>query len=271
MELCGIVEAFAPVKGPESTAVPVVKTIWELDKPDIAILCLPSRDMREFAVSCLEKGISTVDAFDIHSDILEFKKALDKSAKQGNVAAVISAGWDPGSDSVIRALFEACAPKGITYTNFGPGMSMGHTVAVKAISGVEKALSMTIPVGAGVHRRMVYVQLAPGANIEKVASAIKADPYFVHDETHVTQVDNLDDYMDVGHGVNLERRGTSGVTSNQTFQFSMRINNPAITSQVMVCSARAALRQAPGAYTLLEIPVIDLLPGDREDLIHRLV
>ena len=29
----------------------------------------------------------------------------------------------------VRTMLEAIAPKGITYTNFGPGMSMGHTVA----------------------------------------------------------------------------------------------------------------------------------------------
>ena len=50
----------------------------------------------------------------------------------------------------------------------------------------------------------------------------------------------------------------------------MRINNPALTAQVMVCAARAALRMAPGAYTMPEIAPIDLLPGDREKWITKL-
>jgi diaminopimelate dehydrogenase len=148
---------------------------------------------------------------------------------------------------------------------------MGHSVAAKAVKGVEDAISVTIPAGEGIHRRMVYVRLVPGANFDEVSASIKADPYFSKDETHVTLVDNLDDYMDVGHGVNMERRGISSLVSNQNFNFSMRINNPALTSQVMVSAARAALRQAPGAYTLVELPVIDLLPGEREDIIRRLV
>ena len=41
-------------------------------------------------------------------------------------------------------------------------MSMGHTVAVKAIDGVKAALSMTIPTGTGIHRRMVYIELKDG-------------------------------------------------------------------------------------------------------------
>ena len=82
-------------------------------------------------------GINTVDSFDIHTGIADLRRSLDSVAKAHNAVSVISAGWDPGSDSVVRALLEAMVPKGITYTNFGPGMSMGHTVAVKAIEGVK--------------------------------------------------------------------------------------------------------------------------------------
>ncbi|MCL2006580.1 MAG: diaminopimelate dehydrogenase [Treponema sp.] len=271
MELSGFVRSSDTSPIPEFPGIPVVKTIEELGKIDIAILSLPSRSVKERAVSYLEKGISTVDSYDIHKDIFELRCTLDAAAKKGNARAVVSTGWDPGTNSVIRAILEACTPKGLTYTNFGPGMSMGHTVAVKAIKGVQNALSMTIPIGTGLHRRMVYVQLAAGADFKEVSNAIKTDPYFINDETHVIQVDNVDNYIDMGHGVSLERRGTSGTTPNQTFQFIMRANNPALTSQIMVCTARAALRQAPGAYTLIELPVIDLLPGEREAIIRRLV
>ena len=271
IELCGIIRSSSCESISELPSVPVVKTVEELGKIDVVILSLPTRNVKDSAVSYLEKGISTVDSFDIHSEIFELKCVLDKAAKQGNSRAVISAGWDPGSDSVIRTLLEASAPRGITYTNFGPGMSMGHSVAVKAIDGVENAISMTIPAGSGVHRRMVYVQLKEGANIKDVTTAIKTDPYFIKDETHVTQVNCIDDYFDVGHGVDMERRGSSGETSNQYFQFAMRINNPALTSQLIVSAARAALKQLPGAYTMIEIPIIDLLPGNREDIIKRLV
>lgn len=183
----------------------------------------------------------------------------------------MSAGWDPGTDSVIRALLEACAPKGLTYTNFGPGMSMGHTVAVKAIEGVKAALSMTIPTGTGIHRRMVYIELQEGYPFGEVAQKIKNDPYFAHDETHVMQVENVDTLLDMGHGVNLTRKGVSGKTQNQLFEFNMHINNPALTAQIMVSAARATIRQQPGCYSLIEIPMIDMLYGDREELIRHLV
>ena len=50
-----------------------------------------------------------------------------------------------------------------------------------------------------------------------------------------------------------------------------RIIRPAMTSQVMVSCARAAVKQAPGARTMIEIPVIDMLPGERKNLIQTLV
>jgi diaminopimelate dehydrogenase len=51
----------------------------------------------------------------------------------------------------------------------------------------------------------------------------------------------------------------------------MRINNPALTAQIMVSCARATMRQQPGCYTMIELPMIDLLPGDRDSLIAHLV
>lgn len=80
-------------------------------------------------------GINTVDSFDIHTGIVDLRRTLDAAAKEHKAVSIISAGWDPGSDSIVRTMLEAIAPKGITYTNFGPGMSMGHTVAVKLSTG----------------------------------------------------------------------------------------------------------------------------------------
>lgn len=250
---------------------PVVKDIRELADVDVAILATPTRSVEAYAKTILALGINTVDSFDIHTQIVSLRRSLDEAAKAGGAVSIISAGWDPGSDSVVRTLMESLAPKGLTYTNFGPGRSMGHSVAVRAIEGVRDALSVTIPLGTGIHRRMVYVELEEGACFETVKQAVLTDPYFINDETHVTQVPCVKDLNDVGHGVNLVRKGVSGQTHNQLFEFNMKINNPALTAQVLVNVARASMRQQPGCYTMIEIPVIDLLPGDREEIVKHLV
>ena len=249
----------------------VVSDIKELEAVDVAILATPTRSCEEYAKQILPLGINTVDSFDIHTSILDYRKSLDKVNKETGTVSVIAAGWDPGSDSVVRTLMQSLAPKGLSYTNFGPGMSMGHSVCVRSKAGVKNALSMTIPLGEGIHRRMVYVELEEGAQLSEVAAAIKADPYFASDETHVFQVESVDDVRDMGHGVHLVRKGVSGKTQNQRLEFNMSINNPALTGQVLVNVARASMRQQPGCYTMIEIPVIDYLPGDRDQLISHLV
>ncbi|MDH6303565.1 diaminopimelate dehydrogenase [Parabacteroides sp. PF5-5] len=270
-EVAGIVRRNPSDVPAELKPYQVTDSITKLEKVDVAILATPTRSVEAHAKEILALGINTVDSFDIHGGIVELRRSLDAVAKAHNSVAVISAGWDPGSDSVVRALLEAMVPKGITYTNFGPGMSMGHTVAVKAIEGVKAALSMTIPVGTGIHRRMVYIEVKEGYDFKQVAAAIKADDYFAHDETHVMQVDSVDNLLDMGHGVKLVRKGVSGQTQNQLIEFDMKINNPALTAQVLISVARASFKQKPGAYTMIELPVIDMLYGDKEDLIKRLV
>ena len=238
---------------------------------EVAILAQPTRQVEETALRLLGKGIRTVDSFDVHGEIPALRARLDTAAKASGAAAIISAGWDPGSDSVVRALMEAITPRGVTYTNFGPGMSMGHSVAVKAIPGVRDGLSLTIPLGTGIHRRLVYVELESGASLAEVTAAIKADPYFARDETHVAQVDSVRALMDMGHGVAMERKGVSSGVHNQLLSFNMKVNNPALTAQVMCAAARAVTRQSPGCYTLIEVPPVDLLPMPRDEAVARLV
>ena len=270
-ELLGVVRRSLEHLPEELKNIRVVTDIKELGQVDVALLCTPTRAVPQYAQQMLALGINTVDSYDIHTGIWNLEQTLTPIAQQNNATAVIAAGWDPGTDSIVRALMLAMAPKGITYTNFGPGMSMGHTVAVKAINGVKNALSMTIPLGTGVHRRMVYVEKEEGADEVQIEQDIKSDPYFVNDETHVLFVPDVDALIDRGHGVNMTRKGVSGMTQNQLLSFEMRINNPALTAQIMLAAARATTKLTPGAYTMIEIPLIDLLPGNKEDIIKQLV
>ena len=271
-EIAGIVRRNGAENKPAELAdYEVVKNIRELKDVDVAILATPTRSCPDYAKDIVALGINTVDSFDIHTRIVEYRREQDAVCKDNGRVSVIAAGWDPGSDSIVRTLMQSLAPKGLSYTNFGPGMSMGHSVCVRSKDGVKDALSMTIPLGEGIHRRMVYVELEDGASLEEVTKAIKADPYFASDETHVFAVQSVDDVKDMGHGVNLVRKGVSGKTQNQRLEFNMSINNPALTAQVLVNVARASLRLQPGCYTMVEIPVIDMLPGEREELIAHLV
>ncbi len=272
MELVGVVRRSATNNPTELNDVKVVTNIDELGKVDVAILCGPSRSVPATALEMAKKGIRTVDSFDIHGqELLKHYKDLNGACQSNNTVSIISAGWDPGSDSVIRTMMMAMTPKGLTYTNFGPGMSMGHSVVARSKKGVKNALSMTIPLGTSVHRRMVYVELEDGAKLEDVANEIKTDSYFSHDETHVIAVPSVDALQDMGHGVLIERKGVSGKTQSQRIEFRMTINNPALTGQILCSCSRATMKQKAGCYTMPQVPPMDYIPGNTEDLILALV
>lgn len=246
-------------------------------RPDVVLVCAPSREVPATVEDLLTRGLNTVDSFDIHDRVVETLTAMQAQAQKGKAVAVMSAGWDPGSDSALRALFEAMIPVGTSFTNFGRGRSMGHSVAARAIEGVADATAITIPLGGGRHSRLVYIVLKKGADFEAVRQRIQADPYFSHDPLELRQVQaaELPFVADASHGVLLERLGASGMTSNQQIRFDMRINNPALTAQIMVSCARAAVRFAAegkhGAFTMIDIPPVMLLAGERMHHIAHLV
>ncbi len=174
----------------------------------------------------------------------------------------------------MRAMLEAMMPVGVTFTNFGRGRSMGHSAAARAVEGIKDAVSITIPMGGGRHSRLVYVVLEDGISLEEAKKRLAADDYFAHDPLDVKAVANSEELAmvcDSSHGVLMERQGASGLTDNQRMTFKMEINNPALTSQIMVSCARAATRLSAGCYTMIDIPPVLYLNMDRKTAIKKLV
>ena len=117
MEIAGVVRRSVSKEQPAELApYKVVTDITALGKVDVAILATPTRSVEEHALKCLALGINTVDSFDIHGQIVDLRRSLDKAAKAAGAVSIISAGWDPGSDSIVRTLMESLAPKGLTST-----------------------------------------------------------------------------------------------------------------------------------------------------------
>ena len=92
-EIAGIVRRRVSEVPIELSAYPVVSSLDELKDVDVAILCTPTREVEHFAIKALEKGIRTVDSFDIHTQICDLRKTLNAAAKKYNSVAIISAGW----------------------------------------------------------------------------------------------------------------------------------------------------------------------------------
>lgn len=256
MELCGFVRRKAE-QVPEFEKFPVAESISDLpEKPDGAIIAVPSRFAEPIESELLENGIYTADCFDIHEGLLPMKKRLSVSAEKGRASAIIGAGWDPGLDSVIRTLMLSAFPEGRTETSFGPGMSMGHSAAAKNIPGIKDAVSLTFPEGNGRHLRKIYAVPEKDADRNEIERLILSDGYFMNDPCSVEFTEDVTPFIDTAHRVSSER-----TFEKMKAVFSMEIDNPVLTGNMLAAAMRASFHQKPGAYFMPEIPPADFCFG----------
>lgn len=249
---------------PELEGVRVVSDIRALGDIDVALLCIPSREVPERVRAYHEMNINTVDSYDEHQHIAFLRRDLDLTAKVKKVVSIFGAGWDPGTDSMVRALMRVVSLTGRTTTTFGGekgGRSMGHTVQAKSFEGVKNAVALTLANGRGKQKRKVYVELEDGADIKAIEKEMLQDAYFSSDPTEVIAVESIDPFNTLNHSALIER---TGMEVNQTY--TVQGINPEFTANVMVASARACMRAYEkgeyGAYTFIERPIIDYLPGN---------
>ena len=252
MELCGFIRRKTEaVSGFEN--IPVAKSVSELpEKPEGAIITVPSRFVEPIEKELLENGIYTADCFDIHEELVKMKQKLQSFAEKGKVSCIIGAGWDPGLDSVIRTLMFSAFPKGKIETNFGPGMSMGHSAAVKSVHRVRDAVSLTLPLGSGKHMRKIYVAAEENADKAAIEHEILSDGYFEHDRCSIEFVEDVMPFFDTKHGGFIEN-----IYGDQKIDFSMKIDNPTLTGNILASAMGAAFKQKSGAYFMPEIPPCD--------------
>ena len=81
-EIAGVVRRNGAENKPSELAeYDVVKDITDLKDVDVAILATPTRSCEEYARRILAMGINTVDSFDIHTSILDYRSSLSDVCK----------------------------------------------------------------------------------------------------------------------------------------------------------------------------------------------
>ncbi|MDR3001278.1 MAG: diaminopimelate dehydrogenase [Fibromonadaceae bacterium] len=240
--------------------IPVITDVRELkSNPDVILCAAPSAHVQEDVKKFLQMGICTVDCYDSHSQIIKSREELGKIAKKNNTVSIFATGWDPGFDSIQRALFAQLSPIGETFTTFGPGRSMGHTTEVKGIKGVQDAVSLTLPGDKpGTQKRKVYV--VANEEQQRIESEIKKHPYFVNDPTQVQFVPSIAEYDTNRHQGNLINS-----VDDVAVELTLSGINPIMTANMMYAAARAAYRACSnkefGCFTVAERAPLDFIQG----------
>lgn len=283
MELVGIFSR-RDTLDTSARVLPAADVAQYADEVDVLFVCLGSATDVPQQAPELARHFTTVDTYDNHHEIPNHRAAMDAAAREAGTIAMISTGWDPGFFSLNRVLGAAILPGADQMTFWGPGLSQGHSDAVRRVPGVKKGVQYTVPKpeaidavkrgeGAGLkgnecHLRQVVVvaeQTGDEATDEATRNAIREaivtmPDYFAPYETTVGFVSDEEfdrDHQGMPHGGQVITRGQAG-SSQHVVEFQLTLErNPDFTAAVQVAYGRAAyrMRQAGevGARTVFEV------------------
>lgn len=249
-------------------------------KVDVVFICVGSKEDAPVVVPKIAANFNTVDTYDNHSKLAEYMKSIKPHG-----ISVVGTGWDPGLMSVIRMYFTACFTEGPTQSFWGPGVSMGHSNAIKKIEGVQNAIQFTVPVrkmmelaakGTAVesvkkHKRICYV-VAEKKDRSRIKDAIINMPdYFAGQDVAVNFVSQK--AFDKKFADRNEHEGAviSGDASSMALFGLTLKSNARFTASVMIAYGIANYNMQKegkkGVFTAADIAPKYLFCGDRLDLI----
>lgn len=268
------------------------------DEFDVVILCGGSANDLPVQTVEMAKYFNLVDSFDTHAKIPEHFQKVDAESRQSKKISVISAGWDPGMFSLNRLYGQAVLPDGADYTFWGPGVSQGHSDAIRRIPGVVDARQYTVPVEAALeqvrsgnrpvlstrekHTRECYVVAEENADQAAIEKAIVTMPnYFADYDTTVhfiSKEELAEKHAGIPHGGMVFRTGTTGRNGEHRHVIEYKLtldSNPEFTSGVLVACARAAVRMnregVCGCKTIFDLPPAYLHPQSGDFLREHLL
>lgn len=299
MELVGVFTRRNPEDVKTVTGVNVysIDTLKEwTDYIHVLIMCGGSATDLPEQVPEYAEYFNTVDSFDTHANIPEYFKKVNAAAQKGDYVSLISAGWDPGVFSYMRALAAAIIPDVNLYTFWGKGISQGHSDAIRRISGVKDAKQDTIPVASAMesvrlgenpkfttrqmHTRECYVVPEENADLAYIENEIKTMPnYFADYDTTVHFISEEElkaHHSGMPHGGNVIACGETGNGNKQVMEYSLKLDsNPEFTGSILVACARAVYRMwmngGKGAKTIFDLsPALISTMSQEEMLAHLL-
>lgn len=262
------------------------------NKIDVMMMCGGSANDIELQVSEISKYFCLINSFDTHSKLKNFVSTLDILNKENKTISISACGWDPGLFSIIRALSYAISTeKPLTF--WGKGLSMGHSDAIRGISGVEDGLQFTIPNkkaildakkgmlsdGEPLHFRECFV-FAKKDKHKLIEKQIKNIPnYFKGQPTSVSFVSSIrlaKLKSNMAHeGIIISPfRLSNNKKAYIEFQAKMD-SNPIFTAKIMIRFIFAIIKLKDkkefGAYLPFDVPISYLfLDGERQFVIKHL-
>ena len=253
------------------------------NKIDVILACMGSSIDAPIMLPQIAKHFNTVDSFDTHETIGEYMDGIRSTQKKH--VAIVGTGWDPGLFSLLRVYMDAFLYRSKTEMFYGPGVSLGHSNAIREIAGVIDAIQFTIPKEEAVGRvkkgesvtahdkqlRVCYV-VAPKKEHTRIENEIKTMPYYFEPyQTHVHFVGAKE--FQTKYKGRKEHGGQVIVADNMSqaeFKLTLK-SNPFFTACVMVAYSIAAFQMRKDGKTGV-FTVADIAPKylSFESLLHKI-
>ena len=247
---------------------------------DVMLNCGGSATDLPETTPMLARHFNVVDSFDTHASIKSHFQHVNKTALAHEHTVLISAGWDPGLFSLFRAYAGVLFPKSETETFWGPGVSQGHTQAIKSIPGVIDAVQYTVPDQARKaafmrqggkasaeenHRRVCYVCAPEEEQARIVKEITQMQHYFkgYHTQVHFVSESQLIKKRSNAHGgcvCAVAKTGDRDRSFKNLAQFRLSMeSNPFFTGEVLAAFAGAVYHLSQvrdyGAKTVFDLPL----------------
>ncbi|WP_298829147.1 hypothetical protein [uncultured Piscinibacter sp.] len=242
---------------------PFVSHVRDLVGVDAALLCVRTEAAPDAARELLQMRVPIVECAAFEGQALrEHHAHIAHLAERYRVTAVVGAGWDPGVLPQLRHLFELLIPNGQTHVSRHLAPGLHHSAEAERVPGVQGALSSELPDAAGGAQRIVYVQLARGAEFERVRRQIEGDPLYADEPTQVLPVPDLATLETEQRGVLIERVQEGAAGPHASLLLEARVDDAAFSARLMLDAAGAiaglshqAWRYTPsGLVPLTEAP-----------------
>jgi diaminopimelate dehydrogenase len=269
-----------------------------VNKIDVMILCGGSATDLPSQGPHMASMFNTVDSYDNHDEILNYRASMNKAALNNKNTSIISTGWDPGDFSDIRVGINCRIIGAKVYGFYGlgkkGGLSMGHSDASRRVNGVIDARQYTHAIHKSIkavrsgknpeltrgemHWREVFVVVENNSDRKRIKNEIISMPgYFEPYKTKVKFVTqkklnkihaNRGMYHDgIVIGVGKTAGGNKSVIEYKN-EFE---SNPESTANIMINYARACHKMNQegsfGAKNTMDVPISYKTPMTFEELI----
>lgn len=235
--------------------MPAVAHVSELGRVDVALVCVPAKDLGAVAHDLLQREVPVVECAELHgAEFDAHAEAMRRIAAHHRVHAIVGAGWDPGALSLMRALFAASIPKGGTEVYDNAYLHAHHTTLEQSIPGVRRALATELRTSDGRVQRYVYFEPEAGADPKAVEARIREDSAAPASETLVFPLDASSAQHEAVRALVLRRHGTVSGT-HQFMLLEARIDAVKLAAQMMLTAALALPSLERRCYTIFELPL----------------